>query len=140
LDVLLGQGVPALQLKHGSIGAEHILLGLIREGGGVAAQVRVRVGADLNQMRQQVLQLRRLQLLQAPPGIRLVGKSSILERGDQGSSGSVTFSATFGIDDSNGQDGGLSVKWPFAVRNDPERQGDDVQDQALGLPPSGSCL
>jgi ATP-dependent Clp protease ATP-binding subunit ClpC len=47
----------SLQLNHGSIGAEHILLGLIREGDGVAAQVLVKLGADLNQMRQQVVQL-----------------------------------------------------------------------------------
>jgi ATP-dependent Clp protease ATP-binding subunit ClpA len=37
--------------------AEHILLGLIREGEGVAAQVLVRLGADLNRVRQQVIQL-----------------------------------------------------------------------------------
>jgi ATP-dependent Clp protease ATP-binding subunit ClpC len=47
----------SLQFNHGSIGAEHILLGLIREGDGVAAQVLVKLGADLNQMRQQVLHL-----------------------------------------------------------------------------------
>jgi ATP-dependent Clp protease ATP-binding subunit ClpC len=47
----------SLQFNYGSIGAEHILLGLIREGDGVAAQVLVKLGADLNQMRQQVLQL-----------------------------------------------------------------------------------
>ena len=44
-------------LNHNYIGTEHILLGLIREGDGVAAQVLVKLGADLNQVRQQVIQL-----------------------------------------------------------------------------------
>src|SRR4029450_3009379 len=39
------------------IGTEHILLGLIREGEGVAAQVLVKLGADLSRVRQQVIQL-----------------------------------------------------------------------------------
>jgi ATP-dependent Clp protease ATP-binding subunit ClpA len=44
----------ALQLGHNYIGTEHILLGLIREGEGVAAQVLVKLGADLPRARQQV--------------------------------------------------------------------------------------
>jgi ATP-dependent Clp protease ATP-binding subunit ClpC len=44
-------------LGHHYVGTEHILLGLIREGDGVAAQVLVRLGADLNRVRQQVIQL-----------------------------------------------------------------------------------
>jgi len=47
----------AQQLGHDYIGTEHLLLGLIREGSGVAAQVLVRLGADLNRTRQQVVQL-----------------------------------------------------------------------------------
>lgn len=47
----------ALQLGHKYIGTEHILLGLIREGEGVAAQVLVKLGADLSRVRQQVIQL-----------------------------------------------------------------------------------
>ena len=47
----------SLQLGHNYIGTEHILLGLIREGEGVAAQVLVKLGADLNRVRQQVIQL-----------------------------------------------------------------------------------
>jgi ATP-dependent Clp protease ATP-binding subunit ClpC len=47
----------ALQLGHDYIGTEHILLGLIREGDGVAAQVLVKMGADLNRVRQQVIQV-----------------------------------------------------------------------------------
>jgi ATP-dependent Clp protease ATP-binding subunit ClpC len=44
----------ALQLGHNYIGAEHLLLGLIREGEGVGVQVLSRLGADLQQVRQQV--------------------------------------------------------------------------------------
>jgi ATP-dependent Clp protease ATP-binding subunit ClpA len=47
----------ARQLGHTYIGTEHILLGLIREGEGVAAQVLVKLGADLNRVRQQVIQV-----------------------------------------------------------------------------------
>src|SRR3990170_6854027 len=47
----------ARMLNHNYIGTEHILLGLIREGEGVAAQVLIKLGADLNRVRQQVLQL-----------------------------------------------------------------------------------
>jgi hypothetical protein len=46
-------------LGHAYVGTEHILLGLIREGDGVAAQVLVTLGADLNRVRQQVIQLLR---------------------------------------------------------------------------------
>ncbi len=47
----------ALQLGHNYIGTEHLLLGLIREGEGVAAQVLRTLGADLNRVRQAVIQL-----------------------------------------------------------------------------------
>ena len=47
----------SLQLGHNYIGTEHILLGLIREGEGVAAQVLQKLGADLNRVRQQVIHL-----------------------------------------------------------------------------------
>jgi ATP-dependent Clp protease ATP-binding subunit ClpC len=47
----------SLQLGHTYIGTEHILLGLIREGEGVAAQVLIKLGADLNRVRSTVLQL-----------------------------------------------------------------------------------
>jgi ATP-dependent Clp protease ATP-binding subunit ClpC len=47
----------SVQLGHDYIGTEHILLGLIREGDGVAAQVLVKLGADLDRVRQQVIQL-----------------------------------------------------------------------------------
>jgi ATP-dependent Clp protease ATP-binding subunit ClpC len=47
----------ALQFGHNYIGTEHLLLGLIREGEGVAAQVLVRLGGDLSAIRQQVIRL-----------------------------------------------------------------------------------
>src|ERR1700710_1580650 len=47
----------ALQLGHNYIGTEHILLGLIREGEGVAAQVLVKLGADITRVRHQVIQM-----------------------------------------------------------------------------------
>ena len=47
----------SLQLGHDRVGTGHLLLGLIREGDGVAAQVLVRLGADLNQVREQVIEL-----------------------------------------------------------------------------------
>jgi ATP-dependent Clp protease ATP-binding subunit ClpA len=47
----------ARMLNHNYIGTEHILLGLIHEGEGVAAQVLVRLGADLNRVRREVIRL-----------------------------------------------------------------------------------
>src|SRR5262245_102673 len=47
----------ALQLGHNYIGSEHLLLGLIREGESVAAQILAKLGADLSRVRQQVVQL-----------------------------------------------------------------------------------
>ena len=47
----------ALQLGHNYIGTEHILLGLIREGEGVGAQVLARLGADLGHVREQVIEV-----------------------------------------------------------------------------------
>ena len=60
-------------LGHNYIGTEHILLGLIREGSGVAAQVLVKLGADLNRARQQVVQL-----LHGRAGEDLIGAGSPL--------------------------------------------------------------
>ena len=47
----------ALQLGHNYIGTEHLLLGLLKEGEGVAAQVLTKQGADLTQVRQTVIQM-----------------------------------------------------------------------------------
>jgi ATP-dependent Clp protease ATP-binding subunit ClpC len=69
------------QLGHEYIGTEHILLGLIREGEGVAAQVLVSLGADLERTRQQVIQLLRgrQDAGQERPGVRPPGSSALLE-------------------------------------------------------------
>jgi Clp amino terminal domain, pathogenicity island component len=68
----------ALQLGHDYIGTEHILLGLIREGEGVAAQALIRLGADLNRVRQQVIQLLHGYQGQEPA---TAGGARLLERG-----------------------------------------------------------
>jgi ATP-dependent Clp protease ATP-binding subunit ClpA len=47
----------SIELDHNYIGTEHILLGLIREGKGVAAQVLEKLGANLDRVRQQVIEL-----------------------------------------------------------------------------------
>ena len=47
----------ARQLNHDHVGTEHILLGLLREGEGVAAQVLAALGADLDGVRERVIQL-----------------------------------------------------------------------------------
>jgi ATP-dependent Clp protease ATP-binding subunit ClpC len=72
----------ALQLSHNYIGTEHILLGLIREGHGVAAKVLASLGGDLSRVRDKVIEL-------APAGtgearaqagsVRVVGSSVQLE-------------------------------------------------------------
>jgi ATP-dependent Clp protease ATP-binding subunit ClpC len=55
------------QMGHSHIGTEHILLGLVREGEGVAAQVLSRLGADLTRLRAQVLRLLADQASSASP-------------------------------------------------------------------------
>ncbi len=47
----------ARNLGHNYIGTEHLLLGLIREGEGVASQVLTNLGLDLNRVRQEVMSL-----------------------------------------------------------------------------------
>src|SRR5215208_1969319 len=81
----------ALQLGHNYIGTEHILLGLIREGEGVAAQVLVKLGADLNRVRQQVLQL-----LSGPSGSGSRGKEPA--EGSSGGRGEGTPSSSLVLD------------------------------------------
>jgi ATP-dependent Clp protease ATP-binding subunit ClpC len=71
----------ALQLGHNYIGTEHILLGLIREGEGVAAQVLVKLGADLNRVRQQVIQL--LSGYQGKDPVSVGGSDSSSDKGSQ---------------------------------------------------------
>jgi ATP-dependent Clp protease ATP-binding subunit ClpA len=70
----------SLQLGHNYIGTEHILLGLIREGDGVAAQVLVRLGADLDRVRQQVIQLIASRpLREAAPGPEVQARLDVVE-------------------------------------------------------------
>jgi len=92
----------ALQLGHNYIGTEHILLGLIREGEGVAAQVLVKLGADLSRVRQQVIQL--LSGYSGPSGQGGSGSSS--------SSGGDKTSATSGGSGGDTQSGPLILD-PF---------------------------
>jgi Clp amino terminal domain, pathogenicity island component/UvrB/uvrC motif len=58
------------QLGHSYIGTEHILLGLLREGEGVAAQVLVKMGTDLNRVRQRVVELLHGRSGEPPPSER----------------------------------------------------------------------
>ena len=71
----------ALQLGHSYIGTEHLLLGLIREGEGVAAQVLTRLGADTNRVRQQVIQL--LSGFQGKETVQVGGDTVAPQKGSQ---------------------------------------------------------
>lgn len=80
----------ALQLGHNYIGTEHILLGLIREGEGVAAQVLVKLGAELTKVRQTVIQLLSgVQGEEGAPAGATTGSGSGSSRGEGSSSGSA---------------------------------------------------
>src|SRR5688500_4176806 len=70
----------ALQLGHNYIGTEHILLGLIREGESVAAQVLVKLGADLNRVRQTVIAPLSGHLENAPAGEPAPPPSTVLDQ------------------------------------------------------------
>ncbi|MFZ8969265.1 MAG: ATP-dependent Clp protease ATP-binding subunit [Ilumatobacteraceae bacterium] len=85
----------ALQLGHNYIGTEHILLGLIREGEGVAAQVLVKLGADLSRVRQQVIQLL--------SGYQGGGSSGSAPRGESGGQAAGVGGSSKGDDDKNSQ-------------------------------------
>jgi ATP-dependent Clp protease ATP-binding subunit ClpC len=71
----------ALQLGHSYIGTEHLLLGLIREGEGVAAQVLTKLGADTNKVRQQVIQL--LSGYQGKETVSVGGENNPPQKGSQ---------------------------------------------------------
>jgi len=90
----------ALQLGHNYIGTEHILLGLIREGEGVAAQVLVKLGADLSRVRQQVIQL--LSGYQGPTGGGSESSGGGRSSGGQEGAG-VAAGSQKGDDDKNSQ-------------------------------------
>jgi len=83
----------ALQLGHNFIGTEHILLGLAREGDGVAAQVLAGRGAEVDVVREQVLrliagspglapaQVRRWRAPRTPAGDRVMAEAAALAQG-----------------------------------------------------------
>jgi ATP-dependent Clp protease ATP-binding subunit ClpC len=79
----------ALQLGHNYIGTEHILLGLIREGEGVAAQVLVKLGADLSRVRQQVIQLLSGYQGSSGPGSEKAGATTGSSSGESQPTGSL---------------------------------------------------
>jgi ATP-dependent Clp protease ATP-binding subunit ClpC len=83
----------ALQLGHNYIGTEHILLGLIREGEGVAAQVLVKLGAELTKVRQTVIQL-----LSGVQGEEGSGSGSSSSGGSSGSRGEASSSGSAVLD------------------------------------------
>jgi len=111
----------ALQLGHNYIGTEHILLGLIREGEGVAAQVLVKLGADLSRVRQQVIQL--LSGYQGPSGASGSGAG----RGEQTPAGA-------GVGASKGEDekGGNSQILDQFGRNLTQAGRDGQLDPVIG--------
>ncbi|MEE9177818.1 MAG: Clp protease N-terminal domain-containing protein, partial [Acidimicrobiia bacterium] len=81
----------ALQLGHNYIGTEHILLGLIREGEGVAAQVLQQLGAELQKVRQTVIQL-----LSGPGGSEEQSPKGASAGGRESSSSGSTILDQFG--------------------------------------------
>ncbi|MGH8871552.1 MAG: ATP-dependent Clp protease ATP-binding subunit [Acidimicrobiia bacterium] len=81
----------ALQLGHNYIGTEHILLGLIREGEGVAAQVLQQLGAELQKVRQTVIQL-----LSGPGGSEQQSSEPAGTGGRESSAGGSTVLDQFG--------------------------------------------
>ncbi len=100
----------ALQLGHNYIGTEHILLGLIREGEGVAAQVLQKLGAELQKVRQQVIQL-------------LAGPAGSEEQASAGPSGSTRSESS--------QSGGSTVLDQFG-RNLTQAARDRKLDPVIG--------
>jgi ATP-dependent Clp protease ATP-binding subunit ClpC len=73
----------ALQLGHNYIGTEHMLLGLVREGEGVAAQVLISLGADLSRVREQVIRI-----LSTYPGKETANAGVGASSGQENASGS----------------------------------------------------
>jgi ATP-dependent Clp protease ATP-binding subunit ClpA len=73
----------AIKLRHDYIGTEHILLGLIREGDGVAPQVLVKLGAEPNRVRLQVLRLLHGLQAEEPVAVRSAAREHMLLPGAQ---------------------------------------------------------
>ena len=118
----------ALQLGHNYIGTEHILLGLIREGEGVAAQVLVKLGADLSRVRQQVIQL-------------LSGYSGSGSGGESGASGGSgeKAGATAGGSGGDSQSGSLVLDQFGRNLTQAARERASIRSSAAAARPNGSC-
>ena len=72
-------------LKHNYVGTEHLLLGLLREEEGVAAQVLTNLGLKLEDVRQEVLNLLGPTVLDSePPVVHLPAPPIVVEGGDAG--------------------------------------------------------
>src|SRR5580700_5925066 len=76
----------ALQLHHNYIGTEHILLGVIREGDGVGAQILKRHSADLMPIRMAVIDLLASVPTEATRGRRWLRRRSAADPGEPGES------------------------------------------------------
>jgi ATP-dependent Clp protease ATP-binding subunit ClpA len=63
-DVVVGAQQEARGLRHGYIGTEHLLLGILREGSGAGARALQRLGIDLNTIRSEVIR----EVGEGPPG------------------------------------------------------------------------
>jgi hypothetical protein len=98
----------ALQLGHSYIGTEHLLLGMIREGEGVAAQALVHNGATLNQVRQRVIEV----LSGYEPGEE--SRAAGLEAAAGGGPGGFVPGGAI-------HPGGPSFRWRSRVRTRPSR-------------------
>lgn len=118
----------SMQLGHSYIGTEHLLLGIVREGEGVAAQVLVAMGAGLDRVRQQVLQLLDHQHDEDPHS----GAMSV-SRGSTAGSGVTTLADVI---DLGRQDGFLAVV--STLRSDGTIQSSVVNAGSLAHPVSGA--
>src|SRR5688572_20752816 len=61
----------AIEMKHDHVGTEHVLLGLLREGGGIAARLGEKFGLQVDQVRKAIA------LLNSPSGIAWVSQNQI---------------------------------------------------------------
>ncbi|NQT74938.1 MAG: ATP-dependent Clp protease ATP-binding subunit, partial [Candidatus Omnitrophica bacterium] len=88
-------GEEARSLGHNYIGTEHILLGLIREGEGVASQVLMNMGVDLDKVRRETVEL----LGSATPGFTAGPPGGGAKHGGYGpAAGTKTSSKTPALD------------------------------------------
>jgi excisionase family DNA binding protein len=74
----------AQRLRHGYVGTEHLLLGLVHEGEGVAADVLQKLGADLSSVRAETIRVLRSEPQASPPPPIPEQAASLLAEGEQG--------------------------------------------------------